>query len=72
MKKISGDLYRTIYGLAIVYNEKDMPLNAGDTVRFEGSAYKVLQVIPPARPDARGALEVRQRGSWFRPAGALR
>ena len=69
MKKISGDLYRTIYGMAIVCDKKDPTLSAGDRVKFEGSAYTVVQVIPPPRPDSRMALEVRQMRKWFRPAG---
>lgn len=65
MKKISGDLYRTIYGMAIVCNEKEPTLSAGDKVKFEGSAYTVVQVIPPPKPDSKWALEVRQNRRWF-------
>lgn len=62
MKRITGEMFETSGGTMIV--SMDVPekvnIQINDIVEFEGGRFIVTGIVPPTRPEAKWALQVKK------------
>ena len=61
VKEITGQLFETSFGTMIVYDDQSAVIALGDSIRFDGSHYKVEAVIPPSKPEGKWSLRVTKK-----------
>lgn len=61
VKEITGQLFETSFGTMIVYDDQSAVLTVGDSIRFDGTDYKMEAVIPPSKPEGKWSLRVTKK-----------
>lgn len=59
MTEITGELFNTSWGKAIVHNEQDIFVRKGDEILFEGRKYVITAIVSSSRPNGRWSLIVK-------------
>ena len=58
MKVITGERFKTSFGVMLVHNEQSETISVGEQIRFDNAVYEVKAVIPPANHNGKWALKI--------------
>lgn len=60
MKAITGEMYNTVCGTTIVYEEQSLKLFVGETVLYKSKPVKIKKIISPSKPQSPWSVVIEQ------------